>query len=219
MIVAVGFTSIVGEVQWALETAPHVDALGALVATVKTLLPTWPANFRPEEWQLCVMPSAALGDAVHWHSLVNSARTDRATVPDPKVAMADTTGASRCRELVAMYGAVASDVVLFIFAFVPTADHRIAAVAAMSNPDDVDAISHNIAPLTDVVYAGKLIGEAVRTSAAADYEPWSNSAVDLPASKLQTLLPVIAGKIHAIVSARGDTRGAKGEELPELRPA
>jgi hypothetical protein len=219
MILAVGFTSIVGEPLWALDTMPQVDAFAALTATVASLLPSWPSAFRPEDWQVRVVDAATLGTTVHFHSLANLARVDRAYAPDPKSAAPDTTGASFCRELTVVFGAVASDVVLFVLAFIPSVDDRVRARMELKKLDDSDIQSHSVAQLTDVLHAAKLIGESVRVVGCSDYQAWSGDGAEVPAGKLLAIAPQLASRIHHTVSVRGDVRVSRGEELPELRPA
>jgi hypothetical protein len=215
MIIAIGFASIQGEALWAMETAPFVDAMPLLQATLRAKLPTWPAAFRPEEWDVGAMPQTTLGDTVSFESLADFARIDRARGP-AKDGIPDTTGVSVCREVSYVAGAIASGVVIFVFSFTPTADHALQARAKLADAALEEVVSHRVAPITEVLSCAKHIGESVRCAASSDYAPGSAAPVDLTAGKFQTMTSSVAALIFEIVSPQGDCRAAAGAEPPEL---
>jgi hypothetical protein len=213
MIIAVGFTSIAGDTPWATEFVPGVDALEAFRRTLSRLLQSWPSSFVPDEWLLAGVDADVLKDAVDFTQIADFARVLRGAGEDLPI---DTTGATVCKTLTLIYGAIASDVVAYVFAFAPTVDDALAARErlALSSEDDI-ALTHSIAPLTDALHAAKLIAESVKQAVSSDYTPWSGAAVPAPYAKLTSALPSIAGQLHHIVSLQNDSRSSLGEELPD----
>ena len=226
MIIAVGCSSIVGEALWAMDTMPFVNAQELLSLTLAAMLPKWPASFRPDEWAVDFQPVAG-SSCVNIRRLVDTARIGRGYDANPGADdTSDTTGATKCASVTVLSGAIASGVVLFVFGLVPSANDALEAAATMSAADRMLGAdrfpSHHVGSLTDMVFAAKILADAVR--AAVNASSGANAAaqggVELPASKFKDIAPLLAVRVHDVVSVRGDCRSAIGPELPELsKPA